>query len=110
MSHATGVSEIVVSVVDENLAISLERVPGFGKLGTVSVRMAEGDNELIDVFYSGGFFKRLSSLEKIPSIEHEILLLASLVMPKGRPLRVNYSVSIRKQLTELKESAHVCHV
>lgn len=95
------VVEIVVSVVDPNLAISLEPAPGFGKLGTVSLYNPEGDNELIPVYYSGGFFKRESNLAKLPKITEEIMLLANMD-PRRKALRVNYVASIRNQLERLK--------
>lgn len=60
------VVEIVVSVVDPNLAVSLEAAPGFGKLGTVTTRTQRGDNEHIPIYYSGGFFQARIQSGKTP--------------------------------------------
>lgn len=95
------VVEIIVSIVDPNLAISLEPAPGFGKLGTVTLRTPNGDNELIPVYYSGGFFKRESNLAKLPKITEEIMLLTN-IDPRRKALRVNYVTAIRNQLERLK--------
>lgn len=100
------VVEVVVSVVDPNLAISLEPIPGFGKLGTVTLWTAQGDNEHIPVYYSGGFFKRESNLSKLPKITDEILLLAN-IDTRRKALRVNYVATIRRQLDQLKLSCEV---
>lgn len=102
------VFDVVVSVIDPNLAISLEPIPGFGKLGTVTLWREGKDNEHIPVYYSGGFFKRVSNLSNIPRIQKEILLLTN-VYSKQKALRINYVTSIRRQLDQLKDMREECH-
>lgn len=102
------VFDVAVSVIHPNLAISMEPIPGFGKLGTVTLWREGKDNEHVPVYYSGGFFKRVSNLSNIPNIQNEILLMANVYSNK-KAMRVNYVTSIRRQLDQLKDIREEYH-
>jgi len=90
-----------VHKVDDNLVVSMNKLPGFGKLGTCVLRY-KGDNTLIDVYYAGGFYKRRMSAEAAKKVEDQITRLAKNYATKrgmeGTIVRINYTSIIRGEM------------
>lgn len=97
-----------VQKIDSNLVVSMNKLPGFGKLGTVAIRTSDGENKLLDVYYAGGFFKRSVDAVTEKKIRTEIITIAQHYVDRrgipGRVLRVNYTSAIRTETSHVDPS------
>jgi hypothetical protein len=87
-----------VHKIDENLVISLNKLPGFGKLCTCALRHNE-ESKYIDVYYAGGFFKRQPDSETLARIKRHITTCAQNFADRrgmiGTITRINFTSAIR---------------
>lgn len=90
-----------VHKVNDNLVVSMNKLPGFGKLGTCVLRY-KGDNTLIEVYYAGGYYKRHQGAKALKEVEDQITRLAKNYATKrgmeGTIVRLNYTSIIRGEI------------
>lgn len=103
---------VTVHLVDEDLLISMKKLPGFKLLGTCSIRY-KGDNQLEEVYYSGEFFKQPRAKADLRTVESQITKIAKNYATKrgidGTVMRLNLSKHIRKDLNSHDSQRQVDH-
>lgn len=94
-----------VHKVHDNLLISLEKLPGFGKAGTVNF-LSKGETLKFDVYYSGGFFKRCADATVYYNIQCKIMkLITNMTNRKqipGHVVDITFTSAIRKDKEECR--------
>lgn len=94
------VETFTVHKLDENLVISLNHLPGFGKLCTCVLRCGS-DSTYIDVYYAGGYFKRSPDSESLAKVKELIKARAQNYADKrgmtGCITRLNFTSAIRTE-------------
>lgn len=97
-----------VHKVHDNLLISLEKLPGFGKAGAVNF-LSKGEIIQFDIYYSGGFFKRCADNTVYYNIQCKIMkLVINMTNRKripGHVVDISFTNAIRKDKEECQLKA-----
>lgn len=99
--------QFTVHKVHDNLLISLEKLPGFGKAGVVNF-LSKGETLKFEVYYAGGFFKRCSDAAVYYNIQCKIMkLITNMTARKAIPghvVDISFTSAIRKDKAECLQS------
>jgi hypothetical protein len=95
-----------VHKVDDNLVVSITKLPGFGKLGTATVCLGDKTKQYIELYYAGGFFKRNPDDAVMKKVTDQVVTIAQNYVNRRKiPGRV-ISVSFTSVLRPVKEHEH----
>lgn len=90
--------------VDENLVVSMVKLPGFGKLGSAVVCMSDKTKQYLDLYYAGGLFKRNPDDAVMKKVTESVVTIASNYVNRrkiaGRVVDISFTSVLRPQAHE----------
>lgn len=81
---------VAVHVINDHLVVSLTKLPGFGKLGTCKVGTSDA-NVYVDIYYSGGFFKRTPEPHEVAELTQRLRKLS-----ENRVAKTHKDVNVKR--------------